>query len=342
MGDPNAGHATPAQPTPMQHDILAAATTIATEVKKQFWPIIIAIVVINALVVALGFPLLNYIAAAYIDDKLKTQTDEVDKARGSAFSAQDTASRAIKIANDAEARAISITKSVDALQSSEERIQTQITALESAAARLEHIKDDLAAAEKTLRHYDRLKLEVPIGAMLPYFGQELPEQFVWADGRTNWPNEPWVPEKLRNTLVPDMNGWLIGGTGDQELLGRKFTGGHIEIEQKTIAGKTFTLPDVKLLRISAGVGSAQEGGFVGEFNRNGNYSPKNGGPNYFVDTKVGHPYGGTMAAVPGTYFGYDYTPALSGNVDLIWEPISLGTSNTLPRHYLARWIIRIR
>lgn len=59
--------------------------------------------------------------------------------------------------------------------------------------------------------------EVPLGTILPCFADSahpLSSGFVWADGKTNWPNESWVPSKLKGRPVPDLNGtgsFLRGG-----------------------------------------------------------------------------------------------------------------------------------
>jgi len=67
------------------------------------------------------------------------------------------------------------------------------------------------------------------GMMVPYFGKELPDGFVWADGQTNWPEEDWVPNHLRKNPVPDMRGELIGGASKSDDVGRRFQIGVLSL-----------------------------------------------------------------------------------------------------------------
>jgi hypothetical protein len=102
--------------------------------------------------------------------------------------------------------------------------------------------------------YDR----VPLGTMLPYFGasKDPPNGYVWADGTTNWPDEPWVPEHLRwhddpsiaverrgkPMPVPNMEDYLLAG-GNPNEVGTKWDTGKVSVEG-TIAGENFTLPEI--------------------------------------------------------------------------------------------------
>src|SRR5262245_45218593 len=61
---------------------------------------------------------------------------------------------------------------------------------------------------------------VPLGGIIPYFGsgENPPEGYVWADGKTKWPKEPWVPAHLQNEPVPDLSGRTIRGASAKEPL----------------------------------------------------------------------------------------------------------------------------
>jgi len=182
---------------------------------------------------------------------------------------------------------------------------------------------------------------VRLGVMVPYFGggDNPPDGYVWADGKTKWPNADWVPIHLRGKPVPNMDGWLLGGTNNLGLVGIQFTNGKIEIQEKSVPGSAFTLPAPSNLRVSPNAGNHKEGGWVGGFIRNKDYPPAKGGPQVLAP---GMAFGGYMEAVPAEYKGYNSAPALEGKSDLKWDPIALNDAKTLPRHYMARWIIRMK
>jgi hypothetical protein len=60
----------------------------------------------------------------------------------------------------------------------------------------------------------------PLGSAIPYFGAALPAGFVLADGTTNWPDAPWVPEHLKGKPVPDFNGRVPRGGPDLDSVGQ--------------------------------------------------------------------------------------------------------------------------
>ncbi len=66
--------------------------------------------------------------------------------------------------------------------------------------------------------------EIPLGASFCYFGsgQNPPNGFAWADGRTDWPSASWVPEELRSTPVPDLTDRFMSGTDSEESVAREY------------------------------------------------------------------------------------------------------------------------
>ena len=91
---------------------------------------------------------------------------------------------------------------------------------------------------------------VPLGAMIPYFGagKEAPKGYVWADGQTSWPDEDWVPAKLRDRSgenkgkVPNMSEQLVGGAKDEAGVGGVFKDGQITVQQFKVGSSAFSVP----------------------------------------------------------------------------------------------------
>lgn len=80
---------------------------------------------------------------------------------------------------------------------------------------------------------------VPVGTMLPFFGTTLPSGFAWADGKSNFPDDPRVPEHLRGKPVPNMNTGLIpsGPSGQPgEYIGQVMGPGSVTVQATTASG----------------------------------------------------------------------------------------------------------
>jgi hypothetical protein len=62
---------------------------------------------------------------------------------------------------------------------------------------------------------------VPIGAMLPYFGDPdrkvLPDGFVLADGKSTWPHNDAIPRVLWDKPIPDMTGLVPIGADASDV-----------------------------------------------------------------------------------------------------------------------------
>jgi hypothetical protein len=57
--------------------------------------------------------------------------------------------------------------------------------------------------------------DVPLCGMIPYFGATLPPGFVWADGKSVWPQIPCaVGAGIAGRPIPSMVGNLLGGAED--------------------------------------------------------------------------------------------------------------------------------
>jgi hypothetical protein len=80
-------------------------------------------------------------------------------------------------------------------------------------------------ADQAGRYYDG----VPLGAMLPYFGAVPPKGYVFADGSSTWPNEPWVAEHLRGKPVPDMRAKMASGALSTGEVGQVWDQGRIKV-----------------------------------------------------------------------------------------------------------------
>ena len=73
---------------------------------------------------------------------------------------------------------------------------------------------------------ERLYDGVPVGTMLPYYGNTLPRGYVWADGQAKWPlDAPWVPAELAGRAVPDMRGLVAAGVADFDASSKAFKRG---------------------------------------------------------------------------------------------------------------------
>jgi hypothetical protein len=67
------------------------------------------------------------------------------------------------------------------------------------------------------------------GMMVCQLSNVLPPGFVWADGKSQWPDENWVPLHLRGKPVPDLSAMVIGSTTVESETGTIWDGGSIHI-----------------------------------------------------------------------------------------------------------------
>lgn len=209
---------------------------------------------------------------------------------------------------------------------------------------------------------------VPLGGMIPYFGDKLPYAdpltglsrfYVWADGKTNWPDEPWVPQALRKRPVPDMMSgeYFVSGGSPESCYSNEPTfskgpifpgnvgGLHKDAYDLTIDSQKLKYKPLSLLNRPFGVRSEPNDVWVGMLG----WHPPLGNPNE-------------------KFYGQHYTFAPAGSVDsgkgisMQWHRVNKSTiaitdgaisgSVTIPAldfnrqqinppHMCARWIIRI-
>ena len=103
---------------------------------------------------------------------------------------------------------------------------------------------------------------IHLGMMLPYFGsgKEPPQGYVWADGKTSWPDKDWVPKHLRGQAVPNMNGIMIGGTSTEEAVGTLHEQGKLVLEEQQLPADGLrvenqpSLSKVKVLNLEGSQG----------------------------------------------------------------------------------------
>lgn len=184
---------------------------------------------------------------------------------------------------------------------------------------------------------------VPIGAMVPFFGAELPKGYVWADGQVNFPNADWVPEHLRGGKVPDMREQLIGGTRDMLQVGMPFNRGKLAVKGTIISGGSFKTP------ADEGVSIVKESYLM---------NTDSGGAKAFI--KVRDVFKGQLPQMwdvknqIGQTTGWETVdPAsaiqavrggklLTGICEIKDQDIELKFPETNPRHIMCRFIIRVK
>lgn len=216
--------------------------------------------------------------------------------------------------------------------------------------------------------------QVPVGAMIPFFGNELPDRrFVWADGKTTWPNEPWVPEQLRGDSVPDMSSVLMGGAIDVNDIGMKSNPTVIRIQAKDVSvtnakvGKptqqSTKRPLVQWEQADQNPRNRRYGPITDHRNIGDELTVYYGQPNLWRRDQASRTIAGTakVRMGPDLYWnnGNEGPPVYAGGpaVKLSATPretfvgsevtggvVTIDTAFTLPLppHYRSRWIIRIR
>lgn len=194
--------------------------------------------------------------------------------------------------------------------------------------------------------YDR----VPLGTMLPYFGasKDPPVGYVWADGKSNWPDEPWVAEHLRwaddpsvavelrgrPMPVPNMDGYVLAG-GDMTHVGERAEGGVIAVagtvSKDSVAIITAPSGQPKQVVALKGAVADDQDVFAEQRPHEPLLAVKSNGPpgqprGQLKTHHVDIPTGDVNAMVSS-----DAT--VNGTGDL---------GNALPQHIKCRWIIRVR
>ncbi|HEV3298018.1 MAG TPA: hypothetical protein VG055_00150 [Planctomycetaceae bacterium] len=83
------------------------------------------------------------------------------------------------------------------------------------------IRKSKADAEQAVAASKDNYVGIKKGTILPYCGKELPDdRFWWADGDPKhlWPKEEWVPRELQGKRIPNLNGRVLRGVGEENLL----------------------------------------------------------------------------------------------------------------------------
>jgi hypothetical protein len=178
---------------------------------------------------------------------------------------------------------------------------------------------------------------VPLGAMISFFGSQLPKGYVWADGQASWPNADWVPVHLRGAKVPDMREHFVGGAKDEAKVGGIFDKGQVTVQPFKIAGSSFAVP-MKPARLAGD-------GFIFRWENANSFEPGTPEPAKklpaWVEVKVGGS-GAFMRLAPVRAFFDTPQGLVSGEHSvkgLQSEPLNSAASN--PRHVMCRWIIRV-
>lgn len=196
-------------------------------------------------------------------------------------------------------------------------------------------------ANNIVKFLDFEKARVPLGAMIPYFGTDLPKGFVWADGMKEFPKADWVPEHLRGgAKVPDMREYLVGGAKDKDNVGLTYSRGEVSIAGTTISGSSFSLPAPTEYRIATGDGGRKkEGGFVVILNHNLNYNGEVFWNGFGANGENGFGWG--VLPRPAIYTSFPKGTKLEGSTVIADQTIKLDQGTSLPRHVMCRWIIRV-
>jgi len=231
---------------------------------------------------------------------------------------------------------------------------------------LEILQERLASLEQQLQDYGnrtrRLEIDIPKGMMLPYFSNNLPESgdYVWADGQTKWPEEPWVPEHLQGKPVPDMREQLVGGAkspGDNTV-GLEWSGGMIPISASMVSGSNFKLqPATPVTQPVSGNGARvlrlATVGMLGEPLALRGLVPNT---ELVLGRGMEKPGpGDNWGRIPTVdlffnapsidevrYTDTRYPETLTGEAQINAQVVKLADASTNPRHLRANWIIRVK
>jgi hypothetical protein len=165
---------------------------------------------------------------------------------------------------------------------------------------------------------------VPLGTVLPFVGERIPDGYVELDGKSVWPREPWVPNKLQGKDLPNLSG-------------RSLVGGDANSAGDTIVRKTelpipgLRLPDLQQKRTNR-VFYSVPSGFGGSWG--------SGQPSVLVSKNVA-PNEGALSNAGGDSFVAVLESVSSGSAT-IPTSIPLEDAYILPNSMVVRWIMRVR
>ena len=190
----------------------------------------------------------------------------------------------------------------------------------------------------TLAGYDG----IPLGAMISYFGARPPKGYRWCNGNDPkdhpkgdnvFPHSDWVPKHLVGTPLPDMREQLAGGSKDETDVGRihKHVNKQVTVPESVIEGSNFTMP--KEVR---GVERIQGDSFVFRWRMEPNALGK-------VDAQPMRDLAvrARYDPVEALDVSYKYPGGIGGKQTIPARTLSLQGPESLPRHVMCRWIIRV-
>jgi hypothetical protein len=181
------------------------------------------------------------------------------------------------------------------------------------------------------------------GMMICQLSTVLPPGFVWADGKSSWPDENWVPMHLRGKPLPNMSGTLVGGTTDETQIGLVWNQGKIQLPPSFLretAGTEQSKPrlyalDYSDLPIVASQPNDSSGIKRGYFLQLWTDSvPMGSGITWFVPASPIAGDHGMLRLREVISPTYKY--------DIVNPTISLDSPSDNPMNFQCRWMIKIR
>jgi vacuolar-type H+-ATPase subunit I/STV1 len=123
---------------------------IAKVLKKRFWILSIILLVVNGLSIFFGKPLMEYQFEQYVENKLATWEDVVEKAKVDARAASQQATNANDKATNALEMATTTASRVNATAGKADALQTRIDQFDERVAMLANLQVEISAAKRLL------------------------------------------------------------------------------------------------------------------------------------------------------------------------------------------------
>lgn len=201
---------------------------------------------------------------------------------------------------------------------------------------------------------------IPIGGMIPFYGEQLPTpaagekpRWVWADGISEFPNEPGVPANLVGKRVPAIvaGGIPCGATqNDIQLIDKLLDPQKPSTDKSNLLPQCLNVSSVEILPalklpVTVGINNLN---FVGSPNayQNPIYIPQMRKP---VVGEHHHPGFPVSYSHPYSSLIFSQlkqqeiaTPAGSGKGFAILDNIRKSAAELVPNTIAMKWIVRIR
>jgi hypothetical protein len=181
---------------------------------------------------------------------------------------------------------------------------------------------------------------VPRGVPMISFRSDIPKGWIALDGKTNWPEESWVPSHLQGAPVPNMSGKYVRGKSANERIGQNFINQIIKVPSFTVEGNKLNITGSNPL---------------GAFNRPHQVSIYFDGPskgyNFYKNSPAGGPITGILGyGTNGVRTQVDeigITPinsnhSLQGEITIPEHSSNLENPKNQPPHVAGVWIMRIK